>query len=81
MLYMDFEVILYLYDSYFIKFLEPNRHVKLKMISIVPDSFICPCQSPVSSSTQQRRIFRLCVFMLKFILPWQYTVELGYNKA
>ena len=79
---MDFEFFfLYFYDSYFIKFLEPNKHFKLKMDSIFPDGFIGPSRSPVFSSTQHIRIFHLCVLMPKFILPWQGTVELGYNEA
>ena len=76
-----FRGFLYFYDSYFFKFLEPNKHFKLKMDSIFPDGFIGPIQSPVSSSVQRIRIFNLCVFMLKFILRWQGTVELGYNEA
>jgi hypothetical protein len=51
------------------------------MDSIFPDGFIGPTQSPVSSSTQHIRIFHLCDFMLKFILPWQGTVELSYNET
>lgn len=51
------------------------------MDSIFSDGFIGPSQSQVSSSTQHIRIFHLCVSVLKFMLPWQGTAELGYNEA
>jgi hypothetical protein len=76
-----FRGFLYFYYSHFVKFLEPNKHFKLTMDSVFPDSFIGPSQSPVSSSTQHIRIFHLCVSVLEFILPWEGTVELGYNEA